>query len=263
MKLQPLVRLWRRAIGTAIVDPARVEQALGVRVHGALPRSREASAAWPAPVAGPQDGAADEAPFDPELARGLRSLHVALHLELAERGGSLVMLCGVAPHDGASMIAAGLAATAAADGQGVLLVDAAARPALHSRFGVSRAPGLAEVLAGGADGEAAVRRVCDGVDLLAAGGDEAGAEGVAGRVAAIGSAVATERYSLTVVDAGVAGTVPREPFAAGAMALLVVRSGRHTARELRAALHRLQSCGPAAMGAVLNGWPARRRGRSR
>src|SRR5437763_2361808 len=51
--------------------------------------------------------------------------------------------------EGVSTVAACLAATAAASGQGpVLLVDAdLARPAAHSLLGVSPAPGLSEALA--------------------------------------------------------------------------------------------------------------------
>jgi protein-tyrosine kinase len=80
-------------------------------------------------------------------AEPFRSLRLAIELCGERRRGNIVAFTSAHPQEGKSTIATNYALVAALNQQRVLLVDADLRhPVLHESFGVSRAPGLIDVL---------------------------------------------------------------------------------------------------------------------
>lgn len=90
-------------------------------------------------------------------------------------GAHVIQLTGVGPGDGVTRVAGLLAAALTRlEPQSVLLIDAnSRRPALHSEFGVSMTPGLADVILDRADFDRAVQATAvPGLFLLPAGVSE-------------------------------------------------------------------------------------------
>lgn len=85
---------------------------------------------------------------DADLAlEALRGTRTSLHFAMLEAKNNIVMLTGPSPDIGKSFIATNLAALIGASGQSVLLVDADLRRGhIHKSLGVSREPGLSEIL---------------------------------------------------------------------------------------------------------------------
>lgn len=166
--------------------------------------------------------------------------------------------------EGKSLTAANLALIAAAEraGERVLLVDAdLRRPSLHALFGIPAAPGLAEVLAGRASAEDAVRPLgLAGLNLLTAGGVEAFHAQVPPPCAALGRVL---QHLRAAFDAVYLDVPPLLCCAEGAFlasesdgTVLVVRAGE-TSRQVVA--QAMEVLGEARLlGCVLNGVESRR-----
>ncbi|MDP9239651.1 MAG: Wzz/FepE/Etk N-terminal domain-containing protein, partial [Actinomycetota bacterium] len=91
-------------------------------------------------------------------ADAFRKLRVSMQFALPAGSAHSVVVTGAQPGAGASNVAANLAAAAAEAGRQVILVDGNLRdPALSRLLGVESGTGLATVLAGDADLEAALR----------------------------------------------------------------------------------------------------------
>lgn len=105
------------------------------------------------------------------IADSVRQLRGVLCKEMHARGLRSVMIVGGLPGSGASSLISNLAFNAAATDLRVLVIDAnLRRPALHTIFGVSEAPGLADVLTGNATLNDAVRSTsAPNVSILACG----------------------------------------------------------------------------------------------
>lgn len=158
----------REALYGGIVDMDDIERHTGLSVYGTIPHS-------PAQQAASSPGArhllADDSPHEPAV-ESLRSLRTALGLTLFDATNNRVLLTGPSPGIGKSFVAANLAAVVAVGGRRVLLVDADMRRGhLNDYFGVSKAPGLSDVLEGKASLDEVVQRgVSAGLDFVATGG---------------------------------------------------------------------------------------------
>jgi succinoglycan biosynthesis transport protein ExoP len=87
-----------------------------------------------------------------------RNLLVSLNLSNVDNPPRVIVVTSANPSEGKTVTSLSLAATAAAAGKRVLIVDGdLRRPRLHAELGVERGPGLVEFLSGQADLEAAMR----------------------------------------------------------------------------------------------------------
>jgi capsular exopolysaccharide synthesis family protein len=92
------------------------------------------------------------------FAEGIRTLQFAVKRAAVERDTALVLVTSALPGEGKSTIAANLALTAATDHR-VLLIDADLRhPSLSSTLGLRAPAGLADVIAGHCELQAALRK---------------------------------------------------------------------------------------------------------
>lgn len=192
------------------------------------------------------------------FAEPFRTLRLALQLRSERREGNAIVVTSPLPEDGKTTIAANYALISALGNERVLLIDGDLRkPNLHELFGVSRSPGLVEVLAREGDLPELVRPIpgTGGLDLLLAGRE----------VQRVGDVTASARmaellrqamgdYDLVIVDAPpVLSSADAEAFAShpGVSVLVVTRrNGRR--RPLTKALHRLDTVEADVMGIVVN-----------
>lgn len=248
--------LIRDALGRGVKGPDELEEEVGLPVFASVPRSgaqRKLSrrcrrgAVAPLAVAEPLDDAVED----------LRALRTSVQFAIRQARNNVVSVSGLAPRAGKSFVSVNLAhLLAAAEGR-VLLIDGdLRRGGLHRQLGVEGEPGLADVLSGKAQLEAAVRSSrTPGLDLLPAGTVVASpAELLAGdRLQQLLTELG-RRYGVVIVD-----TPPVLSLADSALVgrhagvnLLVLRAGEHSVREISYALRRLVQAGVAVRGAILN-----------
>lgn len=137
------------------------------------------------------------------IAESVRQLRTNLVRACQAKGHRTVLVTSGMPGSGTSSVIANVAASAASVGIKVLVIDAnIRRPALHSIFAVSEAPGLAEVLKGAANfSGAVVATKTENVSILPAGKDRKGAHekfGAAEMTAVLNDA--RERFELVLID---------------------------------------------------------------
>ena len=166
------------------------------------------------------------------------------------------------PGEGKSTTVANLAIALAHGGESVVLVDAdLRRPRLDELFGLDRAPGLTTALVGAVDIADAVQETSvPGLDVLTTGALPPNPSELL-QTNAMADLVLTlqRRYDIVLFDAP-----PLLPVTDAALlatlsdgAVLLVRHGRTTAEQVRAAVGRLQSVGADLLGTVLTMVPAR------
>lgn len=228
-------------LDSSIRGREQLEASTGLPVLGQLPAAR------------PDDEGAAAATATTEAVRSLRT---SVQLLVLDRGVRRVLLAPVRSGHDAADAAAELAASLAAAGQRVLLVDADLRaPSLHRRFDLPAAPGLTDVLAGddAADRVRAVDHV-PGLSLLPAGDPVDDATRVLGLdrareafgrlgeehdvVLVLGPAL------LPLADARILGRLVDA-------VVLVVAQGRDRGRDVRTALTLLGQLDEPVAGSVL------------
>jgi non-specific protein-tyrosine kinase len=147
-----LVAFTRDALDRRLRTPEEAAQELDLPVIG-----RVGSAALG--TAGPGK-AANGRKLKPGDAEAFRILRTNVDILARDQPLKLVVVTSGLPEEGKSTVAASLAAAAAIAGRRVLLVEADLRkPAVSSRFGVERAPGLTDLLAGRATRHEAIRKI--------------------------------------------------------------------------------------------------------
>jgi succinoglycan biosynthesis transport protein ExoP len=141
---------------TSFRNVSDVETKLSLPVLGVIPFEREPARVW--------------APGSPE-SEPFRVLQTNINLALRAGQPSTLVIFSAGPGEGKSTTLRQLALTMAAAGERVLLIDSdVRRPTQHSLAGVSREPGLADVLLNKLPWTAAVKRDSTGtLDLLPAG----------------------------------------------------------------------------------------------
>ena len=171
-----------------------------------------------------------------------------------------IAVTSAVPSEGKTITAANLAITFARERRQVLLVDCDfRRPRLHRLFRISRAPGLAEILASSDDNQVPIWETSvDGLAVLAAGGSPETAATSSDlmhgpRLRQLLASV-SERFDIVVLD-----TPPvlalSDAAVVGALAdatLLVVRAGGTQRGAAQDALRQLEAVGAHVMGVVLN-----------
>ncbi len=247
----------RRDLAGGVDDPVRIEQLLGSRVvFASIPHSEaQARLDKRGAVASRQALLAQDWPNDGAI-EALRSFRASLQFSMPRFHNNVIVFAGPTSSLGKSFVTANFAAVMAAGGKRVLLVDADVRNGrLHQYFGVQRAPGLCEALAGAMPPGPAIRRdVLPNLDLIPTGRLPDRPEftvhsGIGALLASLGT-----HYDLVLVDS--------PPILALADALLigsqagavflVVRAGVSTEREITESIKRLGHAGVAPCGIVFN-----------
>ncbi|RQV01292.1 tyrosine protein kinase [Burkholderia cenocepacia] len=231
-------------------DPAELEDATGLRVAAAVPRVIGRRGAGMGPLA-------SNDPDDPAI-EALRSLRATLQFSMRTSGNNVVLVTGPTPGVGKSFVSANLALVLAAVGQRVLLVDGDLRRGrLDAMFGAAPA-GFADVLAGDASVDGAIRATRHAnVDFLASGVGRRNAADLlnAGTLPAVMAELAS-RYDIVVIDSPplllVTDATLLAPFAAGNV-YVVARAGRTERGELQEAARRLRQVGVELDGVIHNG----------
>jgi tyrosine-protein kinase Etk/Wzc len=168
-----------------------------------------------------------------------------------------LLVTSPAASEGKTTVSANLATTFAQQGLRVVLVDAdLRRPRLHGVFGLSRTPGLTELLLGEATMEEAMRATnVEGLQVMGAGRLVAAVSELLGG-AAMGRMLRelNARYDVVVVDTPpVLAAADAEILAAQADAVLVViRAGQTERQSAHYAISQLRAIGARIVGAVLN-----------
>lgn len=168
-----------------------------------------------------------------------------------------LLITSPAASEGKTTISANLATTLAQQGLRVVLVDAdMRRPRMHGVFGLSRTPGLTEVLQNEAPLEEGLRETSvEGLHVMGAGRLVGAVSELLGG-AAMGRLLRelNGRYDVVVLDTPpVLAAADAEILAAQADAvLIVVRAGQTERQSARYAVQQLRAVGARIVGAVLN-----------
>ncbi|NPT40340.1 polysaccharide biosynthesis tyrosine autokinase [Paraburkholderia sp. 1N] len=242
-----------------------IEQALGLPVYASVPHS-EAQVRLQQSMRQGRSGnhvlASVEA-HDVAI-EGIRSLRTALQFGLLDVTNNVLVITGPRPEVGKSFMSVNLSAVLASGGKRVLLIDGDMRRGdVHNYFGVSRQPGLSDVIAG-ADIEGAVlREVLPGLDVLPKGSLPPNpAELLMSDCFKTMLDYFSERYDFVLIDTPPTLAVTDAALIgrhAGAT-LLVVRHGRHPMAEILESGNRLRNGGVAVKGVLFTDVPQRRLG---
>jgi tyrosine-protein kinase Etk/Wzc len=183
---------------------------------------------------------------------------------MIEAPNNRVLITGATPGVGKSFVAVNFAALLASAGKRVLLIDADLRKGyLNSYFGVDRAMGLSEMIAGNLSGGEAIRRhVLPHLDLLTTGVLPPNpAELMASAAFTSILESLSNQYDLLIMDTPpvlvAADTVSVAP-QVGTL-LLVARAEQTQLGELHESAKRLSHAGKAVTGVLFNAMDMRRR----
>ncbi len=250
--------LARRQFSRGIEDPAQLE-ALGLPVYATVPTSTV-----PRRRLRPS-ARRDHAPgllalrAPDELAvEALRSLRTRLHFARLEARNNLVLITGASPAAGKTFVTTNLAAVLAQAGQRVLVIDADMRKgAVHKVLGVAPAPGLSEVLAGGARLDEVIHACAalDGLSYITRGGAAPHPSELLMRDGLVPLLAAVQpRFDVVLIDTPPILAVTDAAVLArhAGTCLLVARFGRNQPRELEVARRRFEQNGVTLDGAILN-----------
>jgi len=167
-----MVAFVRRAMNKGVEDPDSIEKNIGIPVYANIPLSIKQALLDKDIAAGKAKHTilCEHDPKDQAI-EGLRSLRTNLHFALLEAKNNIVMITGPAPGVGKSFVSTNFAHTIAQSGQKVLLIDADMRKGhINKEYGMTRSPGLSELIIGEVDKATAVRNSgFENVDVLTTG----------------------------------------------------------------------------------------------
>jgi tyrosine-protein kinase Etk/Wzc len=201
-------------------------------------------------------------PMDPAV-EALRTMRSALQFALNGERNNVVMLAGPLPGIGKSFLSANLSTLLAAGGKRVLLIDGDLRRGhLNQYFGLPRAAGLADVIAGTGSLEDTVHKeVLPNLDVLQCGEyPHDPAELLLSSNFRATIRAASERYDIVLLDApailAVSDTVTMAPVADSIF--MVARFADTRAGEISESVKRLAQTGSKVEGILLNGFKVSR-----
>lgn len=260
-----MAALARNAFFRGVRSAQEVEANTGLNVYSTIPVS-SAQQALARRVQSKQPGVhvlAAEAPQDPAV-ESLRSLRTALQFAMLDATNNRVLVTGATPGVGKSFLSVNFAAILSSAGKRVLLVDADLRKGyLNQYFGVQRARGLSEVVAGTLKSADAIRRqVLPNLDLLTTGVLPPNpAELMMSSAFALLLEDLSAQYDLVIMDTPpvlvAADTVGAAPHA-GTL-LLVARANTTQMGELHESAKRLAHAGKGVTGVLFNAMDLNRR----
>lgn len=263
-----LLAFLKHKVKRVLRDPDEIEQKLGLSIYATVPLS-EAQTEIESDdnfglIPGQQKILAFSSPNEPAV-ESLRSLRTSVQFALSDLGGrKIVMMTGPTPGVGKSFNALNLAAVTAAAGKRVLLIDSDMRKGhIHKFMGLSRGPGLHELLSGEQTLEQILHRdVVPGLDFIPTGA-------VSNRAADLLSLPTTAgllrlleaKYDMVILDTppvlAVADAVVMAPCVG--LTLIVARAEQTALDELRETHKRLVQGGASVCGVIFNGLDLTRR----
>ncbi|MEJ5990741.1 polysaccharide biosynthesis tyrosine autokinase [Ramlibacter sp. PS3R-8] len=145
-----LTAIARASFFRAIRNPQEIEERTGLNVYSTIPLSTTQEN-LARKVASKEPGLHILVATDPNDAavESLRSLRTSLQFAMLEAANNRILITGATPGVGKSFVSSNLAAVLASTGKRVVLVDADLRKGhLNQYFGLPRARGLSELIAG-------------------------------------------------------------------------------------------------------------------
>lgn len=256
--LVSMVVIWMlRALRVVVEDPETIEAQLGLPVYATVPHcpaeidlhrmAKEGSASELLAVAYPQEDAVES----------LRGLRTTLHFALLDAVRKSLLITGSSPGLGKSFVSKNLGVVLAQIGKSVVIVDGDLRRGhLHKEFGLERAVGISEYIAGQAPLDAIVKRsTVPDLAVVTTGQIPPNPSELLMHprfeelLCALG-----ERFDTVIVDAppvlavSDAAIIGRHVGAT----LMIARAGKHPIRELEQAVKRLAQAGVQVRGFVFN-----------
>jgi succinoglycan biosynthesis transport protein ExoP len=182
---------------------------------------------------------------------------------VAEERAHTIVITSTGPSEGKTVVSSNLAKGLAMTGRKVVIIDVdMRRPRVHEVFGVSRSPGLSELLAGTVDLTQAIREMpVPDLFVMPAGGPTATpTELLSSPQFARLLQTLVEKFGWVLLDAPPVNVVADACIVANrAAAVLFVASAQQTKRSAaQNALEQLDLAGATFLGAVLNKVPLRR-----
>jgi capsular exopolysaccharide synthesis family protein len=233
-------------LDNSVSDPTDIARATGASVLGTIPKDA-VSASQPATESLSSHSA---------WAEGFRVLRTNVQYAEAEGPGQVLVVAGMRKGDGASTVAAHLAASMADVQRRVALLECDLRyPGLAERLGLEPGAGLTTVLSGKVGVEAALRTTANGLNVLPCGPLP---PNPAELLASPGMSILLEKlrreFDVVILDAPpvlpVADAASLAAQADGA--LFVARQGKTSEDELSRATDRLDAVGAQLLGVVVN-----------
>jgi capsular exopolysaccharide synthesis family protein len=236
-----------------IYTPGEVERGLRLRVVGSLPAIPARGARGGAHLA--KTGAED---WSRLLLESVDSIRTMLLQGRPQGGSALLMIASACSGEGKTTLAGLLAASLARAGRRTLLVDGdLRRPSLHRLFGVTRTPGVCELMTGGAATDDAVHATpVDRLHVLSAGqySPEAATALARGDLQELFGQLRGQ-FDFIVVDSSPLLAVSDALMIGGGADGVVfsIRPGVSQAPQVHAAYERVRELGLPVLGTVVNG----------
>jgi tyrosine-protein kinase Etk/Wzc len=245
---------FREYLDNSVRTPEEAERQIGLPVYGSV----YLMAAQPVEAL-----AASEpnpyAPFlvthqSPMMAESYKSLRTNIDFMRADQ--KLLLLTSVAPGEGKSLTVANMAIMFSVTGLKVLVIDADFRkPAQHTIFGLSRKPGLSDILAGKAAWPSTLQATrFEGLRLLPSGSSTpSSTELLVGQKLERIFAELREAFDLVLLDSPPVGFTDVAILGAKADRLFfVIEAGRTSVRDVNAAKQALAHSKAPIAGLILN-----------
>lgn len=245
-----------------VESPDEIEQ-LGLAVYATVPKSEsqdnliERVSETGRKVATVSRGLLAHAVPTDNAVEAIRGLRTSLHFAMLEADNNHLAIVGPSPGVGKSFVTANLGAVCAMSGQKVLLIDADMRKGhMHTMFGAKSGPGLSDVLARRESLDAAILSTdVDGLSFLARGNappnpsellmQEAFSELLESAGDTFDLVLIDTPPVLAVTDAAIVSALC-------GTSLMVARFQQNTAKEVQAAVRRLENSGGSVRGIILN-----------
>ena len=187
----------------------------------------------------------------------LRSLRTTIHFSLLEAQNNIIVITGPSPGVGKSFVAVNLAIVMADAGKKILLIDADMRKGMINKlFGVNRENGLSEVILNACSVQDATREIPSAnIDFIPTGTIPPNPSELLlhERFGQLLDGL-TKQYDLIIIDSPPILAVTDAAIIsrlAGA-ALMVIKAGLHTKRELEQSVRRFSQSGIPIKGIVFN-----------
>ncbi len=164
----------KHLLSAGLVNPSELQERLGIANYGVIPLSKtqieleknekNLKIGNGAKILATEN----EADLALEAIRGIRT---SLHFAMMDAKNNIVMLTGPSPGIGKSFVSSNLAALIGTSGQRVLLIDADMRRGhIHKALGISREPGLSDILSKGLALDSSIHNeILPNVDFLSTG----------------------------------------------------------------------------------------------
>ncbi|MCY0389782.1 polysaccharide biosynthesis tyrosine autokinase [Robbsia sp. Bb-Pol-6] len=255
----------RRQLTLGIEDPDVIENHLGLPILGAISLNA-AQVRWDSSYRRDRHGRreilAKSFPKDPSV-EALRSFRTSLQFAVSDARNNILSMSGPVPGTGKSFISVNLATLLAEAGKRVLLIDGDMRRGhLNEYFGITRAPGLSEMLQRTLLPSQVINQTdVPGLHTIWTGAiPENPAEllelpETRGLFESLGRdydmVIIDTPPVLAVTDATIIGSIAGSSF-------LVLRSGIHSEREIALAIRKISQSGTRIVGGIFNAMPMRK-----